>query len=1363
MLMTLMLMFVMLAYAKQWISFNGSPESTEPEIIVLDSNEQVTTVKIKLNGFFKEEVIHDNIKYDNLLLPGWANIASKGSPSLPGLSAVIGIPNTADVNVSYTVVDSVLFSDMLIYPSQDIKIESAEDTVFFLNNKRYSTDEIWPLSTIHSSSPYIMRDIRVVNTSIKPFKFNPVQKKVKIYNEIIITYNFSGLSNDNIIDFPPRYIRPELEESYKKYIVNYDFLDIPDIDIAETQFDMLIVTTNSHIEFAEKYANMRNLSGTKSKVFVLPENLGDNWENYRDAIYDEYPVNVPNNHLYLLLIGDADLIPFNTMYNNVRTDRVYSKSNGNFTFDELISYDELAQTNILLFGYDLIVGRLPFEDDEAQYTLDNYLTKIASHYMHNQYQTKTNNVLTVAGYNNIDPFSEENPLVYIQNTTEAWQNINNWDYPQNLEQINYTDYSFEALKSTISGGDFGTIFYRGHGSSTNGWLVDPPISYFTYENMRNTETDTSPFVFDICCSTGNFEATSSSWEWTKKQPGTVGFVGHSIASYTLINNRFYIGITDELWNQSNENYLNHIGLQIYEAQRYSHQVTGSSEEYLGPAFQVHNYFSNNIMSDPSYVIDYPSNDANLNYVLDEMNKTISLFPTSNDDNTVIYFLDTQFEPIEEIRTNDNGIYSFTTPIYNQDLYKLNIGYIYIKSDIFNDRLIRVLLNNDFSQFYLVSNDIYCCHNSQHQLRDINRVPKNSKVHIAKNAFLVCTSQDFLELDSNSEFIIDCDIEFIEHLSNGKFKSKDLDNLGKVIFRGTSIDMRNFEFEDVNVEFDNCETVTIENTTFSGTGIVSVNMVDELNITATTFNQSVTLNLCNSVNIDEVEFYDSVNYNDLGHVNIIDSNFNQSASFNLCNSLFIGQSEFTGGDNSFTALGSFNIQDTDFITNDSIQGFGAYFSNCNFNRNLFKNCRFSNNSYWGLYVANSNATLEACKIIENDLWGINTSGLSFLKIKAGTNPDIYDESSLIKYNGYEQVLQMGNIIDMYEGKNKIISVNFPLTSSTIRIATYNTFRNIDVRGNYWGLTQQGIPLTPNDTHLYHQEYDDNQNILGYNVVPVWDGNTTPVMYSTDDRIAYDNALDLASSGAIDESIENLKYLISEFPDSPYLKPASVHLYALEQDKEALKDYYNNTPNLQFNDIASTIEYLSAHCDIKLGSYDEAINWLQDQLNSNVLPSDSLMYVMDLAYIQLLQEKDLPKNNDNNIEINLAMKKMYQKYNDVVKECINALKKQEYDYDDNYSTFVESSPRTVLSANYPNPFNPETQIDFMINAKDIVKLEIFNLKGQKIKTLLNETLNQGKHTVLWNGTNNRDKQVASGIYFYKLTTSNKSLTKKMILIK
>lgn len=88
---------------------------------------------------------------------------------------------------------------------------------------------------------------------------------------------------------------------------------------------------------------------------------------------------------------------------------------------------------------------------------------------------------------------------------------------------------------------------------------------------------------------------------------------------------------------------------------------------------------------------------------------------------------------------------------------------------------------------------------------------------------------------------------------------------------------------------------------------------------------------------------------------------------------------------------------------------------------------------------------------------------------------------------------------------------------------------------------------------------------------------------------------------------------------------------------------------------------------------------------------------------------------------------------------------------------------LHANYPNPFNPETTISFDLPKDSKVRLEVYNIKGQKVKTLTNEKLNAGNHRVVWNGRNANNKQVASGIYFYRLITDKKKLTKKMILMK
>ncbi len=90
-------------------------------------------------------------------------------------------------------------------------------------------------------------------------------------------------------------------------------------------------------------------------------------------------------------------------------------------------------------------------------------------------------------------------------------------------------------------------------------------------------------------------------------------------------------------------------------------------------------------------------------------------------------------------------------------------------------------------------------------------------------------------------------------------------------------------------------------------------------------------------------------------------------------------------------------------------------------------------------------------------------------------------------------------------------------------------------------------------------------------------------------------------------------------------------------------------------------------------------------------------------------------------------------------------------------------TRLENNYPNPFNPETTIRFDLAKSGKMKLEIFNVKGQAVKTLLNGDIEAGYHSIKWNGKDDNGKQTTSGVYFYRLTADGKSLTNKMLMLK
>ena len=90
-------------------------------------------------------------------------------------------------------------------------------------------------------------------------------------------------------------------------------------------------------------------------------------------------------------------------------------------------------------------------------------------------------------------------------------------------------------------------------------------------------------------------------------------------------------------------------------------------------------------------------------------------------------------------------------------------------------------------------------------------------------------------------------------------------------------------------------------------------------------------------------------------------------------------------------------------------------------------------------------------------------------------------------------------------------------------------------------------------------------------------------------------------------------------------------------------------------------------------------------------------------------------------------------------------------------------TRIFQNYPNPFNPETSINYSLDKGSEVKIEVFNSKGERVKTLVNKFQNEGSHDVLWNGKDEEQKAVSSGIYFYKIKAGNYNSTKKMILMK
>jgi len=111
-----------------------------------------------------------------------------------------------------------------------------------------------------------------------------------------------------------------------------------------------------------------------------------------------------------------------------------------------------------------------------------------------------------------------------------------------------------------------------------------------------------------------------------------------------------------------------------------------------------------------------------------------------------------------------------------------------------------------------------------------------------------------------------------------------------------------------------------------------------------------------------------------------------------------------------------------------------------------------------------------------------------------------------------------------------------------------------------------------------------------------------------------------------------------------------------------------------------------------------------------------------------------------------------------------------YDFEYEEYVTESDVSVpaggfaaLHGNYPNPFNPSTTISFSLGCTERVVIDVYNVRGQRVRSLVSGVYGAGEHTVVWNGCGDDGIEVGSGVYFYRMVSGRYTGVKKMLLVK
>ncbi|MCD4827917.1 MAG: T9SS type A sorting domain-containing protein [Candidatus Cloacimonetes bacterium] len=237
---------------------------------------------------------------------------------------------------------------------------------------------------------------------------------------------------------------------------------------------------------------------------------------------------------------------------------------------------------------------------------------------------------------------------------------------------------------------------------------------------------------------------------------------------------------------------------------------------------------------------------------------------------------------------------------------------------------------------------------------------------------------------------------------------------------------------------------------------------------------------------------------------------------------------------------------------------------------------------------------------------------------------------------------------------------------------------------------------------------------------------------------------------------MRSIIDDYPDTPTAKKAIPFLpyisLAMDGDPQELMDYLADIDNDALQDIITETE---AVCMLSNQEFEAAIVLLEQIIDDPPSDEKQLLAELDEAYsyykLATSGSRNLPE------QCHRKPTTAYE-YSIMRSEIIGQI--MSLGANDGGSEVV---PVLSLDSNYPNPFNPETTIAFSLATEGQVKLNIYNIRGQLVHTLVSESRPAGRYSEIWNGRNGSNQPVSSGIYFYQLKTAGKTLTKKMLLLK
>ncbi|MDY0151068.1 MAG: T9SS type A sorting domain-containing protein [Candidatus Cloacimonas sp.] len=397
-------------------------------------------------------------------------------------------------------------------------------------------------------------------------------------------------------------------------------------------------------------------------------------------------------------------------------------------------------------------------------------------------------------------------------------------------------------------------------------------------------------------------------------------------------------------------------------------------------------------------------------------------------------------------------------------------------------------------------------------------------------------------------------------------------------------------------------------------------------------------------------------------------------------------------------------------------------------------------------------------IKNSLFNHNQTGILS---HAGSNLNVSADANNVLNNHISNVQFMDtdpykSSIQLIKGHNDFYHLNDTCISSDFFFDRnyYDGQGNqtVEASCNWF----QDLQYTVNDPH-----YMNYVNVGCYDPEP-----NMPAPPPENDR--FYRALDLESQGQSDQALCIYKLILDENlgTEKAYQSMALDGVSRLSMIAEPMTELidYLDLKVLQYavadSQLCALMKDYLGKCFVINEDYQSAIDLIQFRIDNPFSEIDSLRAVLDLEIV--LQLASLGEGKKP-----ITTKYTQYKYPNLqvfaAKHDENWVKLYALMNKGINDTGIPIPTVPVISSNYPNPFNPSTTIVFSLPIKAKMKLSIFNLKGQKVRDLVDTEMDSGQHKVVWGGHDKNGRSVSSGIYFIKLDSGGKSSVRKAMLMK